>query len=380
MKSFISFGRRWAFDALVLGLSVAGLVQTAGGRHGVATSILATLAPLPLIGRRRFPFGGPTATLALLGTTALVAGPVIEDLLSTFFTATLTAWLIAAYNDRRHAIAGLILLLATLWLVTTRFRDQNVGAYVFNTLFFAAIWLTGFVLNRRIQHTHLLEERALIAETARAEEGLRAGAEERARIARELHDVVGHSVSVMTVQASAVRRLLRPEQEKEREALLTVEQTGRQALAEMRRMVGVLRYSEEAAALTPQPSLEHLDKLINHTREAGLPVELHVEGEEMELPAGVDLTAYRLVQEALTNALKHAGARHAEVRVRYREREVELEIVDDGVGDGGSAAVDGGFGLVGMRERISIYGGELQAGPREDGGYGVRARLPVERA
>lgn len=380
MKSFISFGRRWAFDALVLGLSVAAVVQTVGGQHGAATAILATLAPLPLIGRRRFPFGAPAATLALSATIALVAGPVVEDLLSVFFTAMLTAWLVAAYNDRRHAIAGLLLLLATLWLVTSRFRDPNAGAYMFNTFLFGAIWLTGFVLNHRIEHGRVLEERARLAEDARAEEGLRAGVEERARIARELHDVVGHSVSVMTVQASAVRRLLRPEQEKEREALLTVEQTGRQALAEMRRMVGVLRYSEEAAALTPQPSLERLDKLIHRTREAGLPVELHVEGEAMELPAGVDLTAYRLVQEALTNALKHAGARRADVRVRYRERELELEIVDDGAGADADAAADDGYGLVGMRERISVYGGELHAGPRPDGGYGVRARLPLEHA
>ena len=187
--------------------------------------------------------------------------------------------------------------------------------------------------------------------------------------------MVGHSVSVMTVQASAARRLLRPHQEREREALLVVEQTGREALAEMRRMVGVLRRPEEAPALAPQPSLEHLDKLIVQTREAGLPVELHVEGTPEPLPAGVDLTAYRLVQEGLTNAIKHARARRAEVVVRYGDGHVELTVTDDGSGDGGGES--GGHGLVGMRERVSVYGGEFDAGPLPTGGYQLRARLPV---
>ena len=200
-------------------------------------------------------------------------------------------------------------------------------------------------------------------------------ADERTRIARELHDVVGHSVSVMTVQASAARRLLRPHQEKEREALLVVEQTGREALAEMRRMVGVLRRPEEAPALAPQPSLEHLDRLISQTREAGLPVDLRIEGDPEPLPTSVDLTAYRLVQEALTNAIKHARANHAEVVVRYDDGQVELTVTDDGSGDGDGES--GGHGLVGMRERVSVYGGELEAGPLAEGGYRLRARLPI---
>ena len=187
--------------------------------------------------------------------------------------------------------------------------------------------------------------------------------------------VVGHSVSVMTVQASAARRLLRPHQEKEREALLVVEQTGREALAEMRRMVGVLRRPEEAPALAPQPSLQHLDKLVQQAREAGLPVELRIEGTPEQLPSGVDLTAYRLVQEGLTNAVKHANAEHAEVLVRYSDGHVEVTVSDDG--PGGGDGDKGGHGLVGMRERVSVYGGELEAGPRPEGGYRLRARLPV---
>ena len=179
----------------------------------------------------------------------------------------------------------------------------------------------------------------------------------------------------MTVQAAAARRLLRPHQEKEREALLVVEQTGREALAEMRRMVGVLRRPEEAPALAPQPSLEHLDRLISQTREAGLPVDLRIEGDPEPLPASVDLTAYRLVQEGLTNAIKHARANHAEVVVRYDDGQLELTVTDDGRGDEGGES--GGHGLVGMRERVSVYGGQLEAGPLAEGGYRLRARLPI---
>ena len=201
-------------------------------------------------------------------------------------------------------------------------------------------------------------------------------ADERARIARELHDVVGHAVSVMTVQASGVRRLLTPEQVREREALEIVEQTGREALAEMRRLVGVLRRPEEAPALAPQPSLQYLDQLVENAREAGLPVDIRIEGEATELPAGVDLTAYRLVQEGLTNAMKHAKASRAEVVVRYGLDAVELQVSDDGRGFSDGNADSGGHGLVGMRERVAVYGGELQAGPRPEGGYMLRARLP----
>jgi signal transduction histidine kinase len=174
-----------------------------------------------------------------------------------------------------------------------------------------------------------------------------------------------------------VRRLLREDQEREREALMSVEQIGRQALTEMRRMLGVMRTGEEQpAALTPQPGLQHLDRLIAQVEEAGLPVTLRVEGERPQLSPGVDLSAYRIVQEGLTNALKHAKGAHAEVLVRYVDTSVELEISDDGPG---TPAGDGmGHGLVGMRERVALYGGTLEAGPRDGGGFVLRAQLPVE--
>jgi len=203
-------------------------------------------------------------------------------------------------------------------------------------------------------------------------------AEERRRIARDLHDVVAHSVSVMTVQAGAARLLLDEEPKRAREPLLAVEETGRQALGEMRRLLGILRRAEGKAALAPQPGLARLDDLVAQARAGGLPVELTVEGERAALPPGVDLAAYRIVQEALTNARKHGGPARAHVALRYGREALELEVTNDG----GASANDGsgGHGLVGMRERVALYGGELEAGPRASGGYAVRARLPVEAA
>jgi signal transduction histidine kinase len=253
--------------------------------------------------------------------------------------------------------------------------DQGWGDFFFISLLFTIVWLAGNALGAKLTQYRQAEERAARLEREREDRARAAVAEERARIARELHDVVGHSVSVMTVQASGVRRLLLPEQEREREALLIVEQTGREALAEMRRLVDVLRRPEEAPALAPQPSLQHLDKLVDQVRESGLNVELKVEGDVAKLPASVDLAAYRLVQEGLTNTLKHAQAHRAEVLVRYGNGEVEVVVADDGNGTGGGAG--GGHGLVGLRERIAVAGGELDAGPRTGGGFQVRARLPM---
>ena len=206
----------------------------------------------------------------------------------------------------------------------------------------------------------------------------RAVAEERRRIARELHDVVAHSVSVMTVQAGAVRRLLRPDQERERQALEVIEATGREALTEMRRLVGLLREQGAMPEFAPQPSMRTVDVLVGTVREAGLPVEIEIEGEPRELPPGVDLSAYRIIQEALTNALRYAGPAHAWVTVRWKDRELELEIANDGRSEPGREGV--GHGLAGLRERVALVGGSIESGPRSGGGYVVRAHLPLRGA
>jgi signal transduction histidine kinase len=207
----------------------------------------------------------------------------------------------------------------------------------------------------------------------------RAAAKERARIAHELHDLVAHSVSEMVVQASGVRCSLTEDQEREREALRSIERIGREALTEMRRMLGVLPGGgdDQMTELAPQPGLAYLDRLITNVQSAGLPVTLHVEGERPAVPIGIDLSAYRIVQEGLANALTHANCAHADVTVRYGGDVIEVEIADDGSSVDGSGRSEG-ESLAGMRERVALYGGKLETGPRAGGGYLVRAQLPVE--
>jgi signal transduction histidine kinase len=204
---------------------------------------------------------------------------------------------------------------------------------------------------------------------------------ERTRIARELHDVVAHSVSVMVVQAGAARKVLDKQPERASQAMASIESTGRQSLNELRRLLGMLRQADgEATGRAPQPSIEHVETLVAQTREAGLPVTLEIEGFPRTLAPGVDLSAYRIVQEALTNTMKHAGPAHAEVRLCYGGEFLEVIITDDGRGADGEHATgaNGGHGLVGMQERVSLFGGELHAGNRAGGGFTVRATLPLE--
>jgi len=378
-----SLARRYWFDALALaavGVGLAEVTLTQDDRYGpkgpLWFDLLAILGiTLPLFLRRRFPFGAPVAVGAVIAGSSFVDGRLVPNGLITILVAISAFVLMGMLRDRTQALAGLAFGVGVTAIVAHNDPRGGAGNFVFTSIVFAIAWTIGFAVSIKFHEADEARERAARAEREREVRARLAVSDERARIARELHDVVGHSVSVMTVQASAARRLLRPQQEKEREALLVVEQTGREALAEMRRMVGVLRRPEEAPALAPQPSLEQIERLVEQTREAGLPVELRIEGEPVQLAAGIDLTAYRLVQEGLTNTLKHARARQAEVVVSYGDGHVELTVSDDGLGGGGGGG--SGHGLVGMRERVSVYGGELEAGPRADGGYRLRARLPV---
>lgn len=377
--------RRYWFDALIVLGAIGGALELAIGRNepdapdlplAVSLALEAGLT-LTLLARRRFPFGAPAGMLVAGAALSFVDGRLIPYTFVSFLSALAACFLLGMLADRRQALAGLGLSIAALVVIVGNDPEGATGDFFFIPFVFIAIWLCAFGLTRRLEQAQAAEERAARLELEREAEARAAVSEERARIARELHDVVGHAVSLMTVQASGVRRLLNPEQEREREALLVVERAGREALAEMRRLVGVLRRPEEGPALAPQPSLQHIDRLVEQARDAGLPVDVQIEGEAKELPAGVDLTAYRLVQEALTNAVKHAQATRAEVIVRYRDGAVELLVSDDGRGLSDGSAESGGHGLVGMRERVSVYGGELEAGPKPGGGYALRARLPI---
>jgi signal transduction histidine kinase len=367
-----STARRHGFALLVL--AVAAWVQTDLVRHesewDPALAAAALLLPLPLLARHRAPFAAPV--LVLLGAVVLSArdADVAYDVFSQFFAVLLAAFVVAQHADRRLAVAGLGSVLAGLVYVVLGFPDETLGDYFWLGVFSTAIWLAGFVVSERSQEAAWARARAERLEVARDEEARRAVELERQRIAGELHDVVAHAVSVMTVQAGGVRRLLHPDQEREREALRTIEETGRQALVEMRRMLGILRPEGEAteAPLAPQPGMECLGALIGQAREAGLRVEYRVKGEPVHLPPGIDVSAYRVVQEALEGA----GREAARVEVRWGREAIELEVSSDGAGPNG--------GLAGLRERVALCGGKLDDGPRPAGGYVVRARLPVREA
>jgi signal transduction histidine kinase len=377
--------RRFWFDLGVVCIAILAVVEVAFRvdenkdypLHGPTwlMAAWAGLMVLPLLARRRFPFGAPIAVFAIGLAGSLWNGTLATYTFGNFLSVIVATFLFGLLFERERSPIGFAIALGVGSFVIYNDPRQGYGEIAWVAFTFSIAWLAGLAIGSQLKTAASAVERAERLEREREAEARAAVAEERARIARELHDIVGHSVSVMTVQASAVRRLLRDDQEREREALITVEETGRAALAEMRRLVGVLRRPEEAPALAPQPSLEHVDKLVAQTREAGLPTRLTVEGDAAPLPAGIDLTAYRLVQEGLTNALKHARATHAAVHVRYADGSVELVVTDDGDGDGQGGG--GGHGLVGMRERVAVVGGELAAGPRPNGGYELRARLPM---
>jgi signal transduction histidine kinase len=377
-------GRQGVIDiAIATALAVAGIAEVwASSAFDDDPRALLTLAVLamtvPLAFRRRWTL--PVLVLTLFwATVTSAAWDLFDDAAVGMGALLVAAYTVAAYSELREAAIGGAILLgwgaaAMVW------DDVPFGDYLFVAIILGGVWAAGRTVRSRRQLAVALADKNVLLEHEQEARAKQAVAEERTRIARELHDVVAHNVSVMVVQAGAERRSLGDDRRETREALEAIEQTGRQALTEMRRLLGMLRKDDDELALAPQPSMEHLELLVSQVREAGMPVELEVEGEPEPLPAGVDLSAYRIVQEALTNALKHAGPARALVRVRYRRDELELEIVDDGPGPAVDATNGaGGHGLIGMRERVSMFGGDLAAGERSGGGYSVHARLPLGR-
>ena len=354
----------------------------------ILTSVRATpLVPALLLGAvltvaMAWRSTAPLATLSVVGAVALafaLADTPPENLASTTILVAVLSFAIGAHLPRRRAQAGLVGVGVLVVVVTALGPDQTVGDVIFPVVLFAGCWALGRFGRGRAHLTAELRARTGQLERERTERERDAVARERVRIARELHDVVAHSVSVMVVQAGAARSVLGRDPDASVRALGAVEATGREALTEMRRLLGILRPAGEDADHSPQPSLDRLGALIARSRDAGLDVELRVEGLTGTLAPGVDLTAFRLVQEGLTNALKHGGRGRARVVLRWSAEVLEVEVanlVTDGPAVHGLAS--GGQGLIGMRERVALCGGELRAGPIGRG-FVVRARLPRER-
>jgi signal transduction histidine kinase len=360
---------------LLAAAAVAEALADGGlGAPWPATAWIALGTTVPLLWRRR----APLLVLATVLVTVAVTDnrwELADDLSVPFAGLLVATYASGAYTDRRDGrIAGAMIAVAVVGMAFSIGEDP-VGDALFIGAILFAVWGAAMVVRSRHELAGALHARTLELEHEREEKARLAVAEERARVARELHDVVAHNLSIMIVQAGAERRALGTERPQTAEVLETIEQTGRAAMAEMRRLLGMLRRSDDELALAPQPSLEFVEDLVAQVREAGMPVELQLEGDVRALPRAIDLSAYRIVQEALTNALKHAGPASARVTIRYGAGELEIEIADDGAGAAEAAA--GGHGLVGMRERVALFGGDLATGRRSGGGYAVRARLPI---
>jgi signal transduction histidine kinase len=372
-------------DALLAGLcAVLFTVQILTGEQfaderGASLAVaLAFSASLAL--RRRMPLV-PLAGVVVLIELSNLWLPGLGDS-GVFLVGTVFAIYAAGrYTDGRATVAAVVLLAIALPLAAIEPGEPfSASDAVFIAVALAGPFVVGRMIRRRHESERALRVQTVALEHERDVQAREAVAQERARIARELHDVVAHAISVMVLQARGGRRKLPSGAEETREALDAIERAGGQALADMRRLTGMLRDDEEEVALAPPPSLSRLDDLVAGLRASGLPVVVRVEGDPGGLSPGVDATAFRIVQEALTNTLKHAGRARAQVTLRYAPGELQLEVVDDGPGAVNGAGAGAGHGLVGIRERVAVYGGDVETGRRPEGGFVVRARLPLEPA
>ena len=390
MQAFYSWLRAHPVlvDSLLALLVAAFGLGTLGfdGLPQAEATVFVVAMTIPIALRRRYPVGAFAAVVVIGGLEVLaLAHPITSDL-----SVVILLYTVAAYRPRRVSVPALIICLLGSVLAIMRWVPDPVFQSAYTLGEVAAVfggpaltaWLLGDLMHWRRGYYDALEERAARLERERDAQARIAAAAERARIARELHDVVAHNVSVMVVQADGAAYALDMAPERTREALDTISRTGRRALAEMRSLVGVLRSGEEAGAeLTPQPGIEQLTGLLEQARAGGLPVSFTVEGIPRALAAGPALAAYRIVQESLTNARKHAGpTATAAVTLRFGDDRLVIKVTDDGRGVPGNGAdpeADPGHGLVGMRERVEAFGGSVVAGPRAGGGWRVAATLPL---
>ena len=383
VKSIRLLGRRYVYDGLVALLAAVGLLEIAVRRGAPdaprstfwfivpATAVLV----IAVVARRRLPFAAPTGYWLLAAAISFVDWRLIPFMSSFIVIGMTVAFLLGNLRDARQATIGLACILGCTGILVYNIPGHSAANLVFIPLEFGISWVAGFAVRERAEKAEAAEERATRAEQDRETAARIAVAEERARIARELHDVVAHAVSVMVLQVGAVRHKLPDALAEDRDALSGVERAGRTALTEMRRLLAAMRSDGDEAEFAPQPGLDCLESLADDISHAGLPVQVHLDGEPFQLPRAIDLSAYRIVQEGLTNALKHAHATNADVTVGYRQDELQLEIRDNGAG--GPTSDSPGHGLVGIRERVKIFGGQMSAGPAHAGGFMLSARLPL---
>jgi signal transduction histidine kinase len=380
------FARSHGFDLLIAVGAIESALEVAL-RHDAARQAHTTLwfavpavatVVLALLWRRRFPFAAPAAVWLLAAALSSVDGRLIESVTVLNLAGMAAAFLLGNLRDVFQGRVGLAVVLIGAEVVVYKDPTHGAGELFFTPGLFAIGWLAGFALRERAAQADAAEQRATDAERGREENTRRAVFEERVRIARELHDVVAHHVSMMGVQAGAARLVIDSDRVKAKAALTAIEVSSRQTVGELHRMLGFLRQAGDPDNLAPRPGLSQLPRLAASMSESKLAVAVSIEGEERSLPPMIGVSAYRIVQEALTNTLKHAAASRADVRVRYWPDELEVEIIDDGRGATAlSGTSPGGLGLIGMRERVAAHGGQLTAGPVSGGGFAVRVKLPI---
>jgi signal transduction histidine kinase len=386
MDRLVSLARRYALEILIVILAVESAVEVTLRHHaqqpypGWFAAAAIALVILPLLGRRRFPFAAPAALWLLAAAVSFAEGWLVVTPAGAVLAGRIASYLLGNLSDGRQARIGLVIVLCGAVIVVDNQPGHGSGEFIFIPVLFAVAWGAGLALRERAGHAEAAERRAIHAEYGREAAVREAAAQERARIARELHDTIAHAVSVMVLQVGAVRHKLPEAHEEHKNALREVEQTGRTALMDMRHLLDAMREDGGGAELAPQPGLDRLDGLLAEIGRAGLPVRLRISGDRFPLPGGADVSAYRIVQEGLTNALKHANATEAEVSLHYTPNELTIEVRDNGQGAAPSSAVTRnghGHGLIGIRERVRLYDGEMTTSTPVGGGFLLATRLPL---
>lgn len=362
-----------ALAALLAAFGLAELWILDVGPKSIAIPATA-VAGLALAFRRLAPLLTVAVMLGAIAAESLL-GVSLQKPDAPLLMALVAVYTVGAYLPVRTAVAGLALAIAGIGASFAGSSTNGHSDFAFTSVVVTAGWLVGRGMHGRVTQTAALAERTQRLELEAEADRAAAIAEERRRIARDLHDVIAHSVSVMVVQAGAAEDLLDRDPAGVREPIRAVQETGRGALVEISRLLGLLREDGAELGLTPQPRLDELPELVAQTEAADLAVDLRIEGTPRPLPLGVDLSVYRIAQEALTNARKHSGGVRVQVVLRYNDDSVELAVENDGVAS--TNGHRGGHGLVGMRERVAVFGGTLEAGPSPDGGFRVLARLPL---